>query len=191
MQIWVWQTGEGTAVRLLEDRFQLGAWTWLVSSCTLSDASNWCPQTTLVLCGPSNSAAWMSAPMCMCDCWLWSAQQIVYSSKASFGAVDLLLPYWSLVLWYFILFSFSFKEILKHGILNTAENFVNNTRMDGGFRKKINLKKRKKEKKKTFYREQKKRLPVIVFLLCIKATDLFWQPKYDPVVDSIPIWHSV
>jgi len=108
MQIWVWQTGEGAAVRLLEDRFQLGAWTWLVSSCTLSDASNWCPQTTLVLSGPSNSTAWMSAPMCMCDCWLWSAQQIVYSSKASFGAVDLLLPYWSLVLWYFILFSFSF-----------------------------------------------------------------------------------
>jgi len=81
------------------------------------------------------------------------------------------------------LFSFPFKEILKHGILTTAENFVNNMKMEGGFRKK-KLKKRK-GKKKTFYREQKKKL--IVFLLCIKATDLFWQPKYDPVVDSIPI----
>jgi len=44
------------------------------------------------------------------------------------------------------LFSFPFKEILKHGILTTAENFVNNMKMEGGFRKK-KLKKRKGKKK--------------------------------------------
>lgn len=30
-----------------------------------------------------------------------------------------------------------------------------------------------------------------MFLLCIKATDLFWQPKYDPLVDYILMTFNV
>jgi len=50
------------------------------------------------------------------------------------------------------LFFVFFKEILKHGILNTAENFVNNTKMEGGFRKKkLTKKQEKKERKKKHF----------------------------------------
>jgi len=62
------------------------------------------------------------------------------------------------VLCYFILFFVFFKEILKHGILNTAENFVNNTKMEGGFRKKKLTKKlEKKERKKNILHRTKEK----------------------------------
>jgi len=125
-------------------------------------------------------------PLCVCVTADSDQHNKLYTVQKHL--LEQLIYYYHIDHWFYdtsFCFLFPFKEILKHGILNTAENFVNNTRMDGGFRKKKKLK--KKEKKKTFYREQKKRLPLIVFLLCIKATDLFWQPKYDPVVDSIPI----
>jgi len=146
MQIWVWPTGEGAAVYLLGGSFffQQGAWTWLAryqSPPTGAHKLLWHFVDLVLLIANLDCL-----PLCVSVGW--SAQQIVYSSKASFGAFDLLLLYWSLMLF---CFCFIFKEILKH-ILTTAENFLNR-KMEGGFRQQ---KTTKKQIKKTLQRTKVK-----------------------------------
>jgi len=104
MQIWVWQTGERAAVCLLG--VPAGC---LNLTCLLLHAIKTPPTGVHKLLRYFVLIAKLEClPLCVCVTADWSAQQIVYSSKASFGAVDLLLPYWLLMLWSFILFSFSF-----------------------------------------------------------------------------------
>jgi len=138
--------GEGAAVCLLGDRFQQGAWIWLVSSCTLSDISNMVP-TNYYFVDLLNSEAWMSAPMCMCDCWLISTANCIQFKSIFWSNWFIITTLIIGVMILYFVFFFPLKEILKNGILTTAENFVN-TNMEGGFRKEKNFKKEKEEKKK-------------------------------------------
>lgn len=132
--MWVWQTWEGAAVCLLGVSSSSRV---LEPDLSPPAATNWCPQTTLVFCPPNNTKALNVCPYV----YVWLLTLISTANCIQFKSIfwrswfiiTILIVGVIIRLFRFLFFPFFFlcKEILKHGILTAAENFVNNAKMEG------------------------------------------------------------